>query len=230
VGLDVVIGYQVSWILMFADYSRYTVSARASAAAVFLALALTGLWLMPVGLLAARAAGSSDPGAMVLALGLGGGGALLMVLASVTTNFVNIYLSALAWKSFAPSARPRLSVWAIGLVGASLSLFSRAWLDRYADFMLLLGGLLVPVGGLLLARFFLLRRPVEVGCLYDEAGPHAGWRAALPGLAAWALGAAVYHLAAPGGGTLPALVAAALGYVLLARRPPVQHRGGGVAT
>jgi purine-cytosine permease-like protein len=31
-GLDVVIGYQVSWILMFADYSRYTRSARGSAA------------------------------------------------------------------------------------------------------------------------------------------------------------------------------------------------------
>jgi cytosine permease len=30
-GLDVVIGYQVSWILMFADYSRYTASARRGA-------------------------------------------------------------------------------------------------------------------------------------------------------------------------------------------------------
>ena len=34
-GLDVVIGYQVSWILMFADYSRYTRSVRGSAVAVF---------------------------------------------------------------------------------------------------------------------------------------------------------------------------------------------------
>jgi purine-cytosine permease-like protein len=69
-GFDVVVGYQVSWILMFADYSRYTASARASGWAVFLALALSSLWLMPVGLAAARAAGSSDPGAMVFGLGL----------------------------------------------------------------------------------------------------------------------------------------------------------------
>ena len=37
-GLDVVVAYQVSWILMFADYSRYTASTR-RAWSVFLGLA-----------------------------------------------------------------------------------------------------------------------------------------------------------------------------------------------
>jgi NCS1 family nucleobase:cation symporter-1 len=95
-GLDVVIGYQVSWILMFADYSRYTSSGRASALAVFLGLALTALWFMPLGLLAARVAGSTDPGLMMSALGLGAAGGVLMALGTLTTNFVNIYISALA--------------------------------------------------------------------------------------------------------------------------------------
>jgi cytosine permease len=216
-GFDVVVGYQVSWILMFADYSRYTASARTGAAAVFLGLALTSLWLMPVGFLAARAAGSTDPGGMVFALGLGAGGALLMVLASVTTNFVNIYLSALAWKSLSPAASDRGPVWTIGLVGAGLSLFSRAWLDRYADFMVVLGSLLVPVGGILLARFFLVREPVDVAALYAREGPHAGVRAALPGLVAWAVGAAAYFVAGAAGGTLPSLAGAALAYVVLSR-------------
>ena len=217
-GFDVVVGYQVSWILMFADYSRYTASARASGWAVFLALALSSLWLMPVGLAAARAAGSSDPGAMVFGLGLSASGALLITLATVTTNFVNIYLSALAWKSLLPRASEHASVWAIGLIGAALSLFSRAWLDRYADFMLLIGGALVPVGGILLVRFFLVDRPVDVEALYARGGAHDGWRAAAPGVIAWAIGAAVYFGAQRWGGTLPALVAAALAYAALARR------------
>lgn len=172
-GLDIVIGYQVSWILMFADYSRYTASAGRGALAVFLGLALTALWFMPLGYAAARAAGSADPGAMMEAVHLGGWGAVLLALATLTTNFVNIYLSALAWKSIFPKAGDRLSVWSIGLIGAALSLASGAWLDRYADFMLLLGGVLVPVGGVLLARFFLVRRPVAVADLYDSAGPYA---------------------------------------------------------
>ena len=103
-GLDVVIGYQVSWILMFADYSRYTRSVRGSAIAVFLGLAVTSAWMMPLGAIAARAAGTSDPGAMLDAVGLGAAGALLLTLATLTTNFVNIYMSSLAWKSLAPRA------------------------------------------------------------------------------------------------------------------------------
>jgi len=218
-GLDVVVGYQISWILMFADYSRYPASAAASAAAVFLGLALTSLWFMPLGLLAARAAGSPDPGAMLTALGLGLSGAVLMALGTVTTNFVNIYLSALAWKSLFPRASERTSVWSIGIIGTVLSLFSRAWLDRYADFMLVLGGLLVPVGGILLARFFVLRAPVDVGALYDAEGPQSSWRAAAPGLVAWTAGAIIYTAAGAVGGTVPALLVAALTYVAVSRVP-----------
>jgi purine-cytosine permease-like protein len=207
-GLDVVIGYQVSWLLIFGDYPRYTRSPGKATAAVFLGLALTSLWFLPLGFVAARAAGSTNPGAMLAAAGIGGLGAVLLALATLTTNFVNIYMSALAWKSLVPAARDRASVWTIGLVGAALSLFS-GWLERYADFMLLLGGLLVPVGGVLLAHFFLLRKPVAVSDLYSTTGPqsrHGGF--AIPGMCGWAAGAAAYFLAGATGGTLPALAAA----------------------
>jgi len=212
-GLDVVIAYQVSWILMFADYSRYTASASRGAGAVFLGLGLTSLWFMSLGFLSARAAGSADPAAMLAAIGLGGWGALLIALASLTTNFVNVYLSALAWRSLFPGSGESIAVWLAGGVGAGLGLLSRAWLERYADFMLVLGAALVPVGGILLARFFLINRPVDVAALYDQRSP----RLSLPGLLAWALGAAIYSLSGPWGGTLPSLAAAMLVYAALDR-------------
>lgn len=208
-GLDVVVGYQVSWILMFADYSRYTASARRGAAAVFLGLGLTSLWFMSVGVVSARLAGSADPGAMLAALGLGAWGAALMTLATVTTNFVNVYLSALAWRSLLPGTRPLVAVWSVGLVGTALGL-SRAWLDRYADLMALLGTVLVPVGGVLVSRLLLTRKAVDPQSLY--APPPGPWhrRFAWSALLAWALGVAAYRLALPVGGTLPALVTALL--------------------
>jgi len=208
-GLDIVIGYQVSWILMFADYSRYTRSAGKGALAAFLGLAVTSLWFMPLGFAAARAASSSDPGAMLAAVHLEATGAALLILATLTTNFVNSYLSALAWKSLFPRMREGVTVWSIGIVGAFLSLLSRLWLERFAAFMLLLGGILVPVGGVLLARFFLVRREVDVSALYEKPGPFAATGGfSVPGLAAWALGGAAYYAAAPVGGTLPSLAAA----------------------
>jgi NCS1 family nucleobase:cation symporter-1 len=211
VGLDVVVGYQVSWILMFADYSRYTASARKGAAAVFLGLSLPSLWLMSTGVLLSAAVGSRDPAGLLEGARLGVAEAVLLALATITTNFVNVYLSALAWKSVFPAAADAASVWAIGIVGAALSLLSREWLVRYSDFMLLLGSVLVPAGGVLLARFLLVEEPVEAASLYDPHGPHAGLRAA--GVGAWALGALAYHVAGPFGSTLPALVVAVSSYL-----------------
>ena len=206
-GLDVVIGYQVSWILMFADYSRYTRSARGSAIAVFLGLALTSAWMMPLGAIAARAAGTSDPGAMLDALGLGAAGAVLLTLATITTNFVNIYMSSLAWKSLVPRARDGVVVWSIGIGGTALGALPGAWLEQYAGFMIVLGAMLVPVGGLLIAHYYL--QPVQVdepfiAQLYDAGGPFRG--VLMPGVAAWAAGALAFFASESIGGTLPALV------------------------
>jgi len=209
-GLDIVVGYQVSWILMFADYSRYTTSERTSAMAVFLGLLLTSLWMMPLGLAAARLAGSQDPGAMMHAIGLGWAGAVLMVLATVTTNFVNIYMSGLAWKSLFPRAGDQWSVWSIGLIGTALGLVYGSWLDRYSDFMVMLGGVLIPVGGVLLAHFRLGAARTLVSDLYTPDGPYRGVNIA--GVMAWAAGAAVYFVARPWGGTLPGLLTAVFVY------------------
>jgi purine-cytosine permease-like protein len=216
-GLDIVVGYQVSWILMFADYSRYTASPRRASGAVFLGLALTSLWLMPLGVMAARAAASADPGAMLGALKLGLSGAVLMTVATVTTNFVNIYMSSLALRSLWPRAGDQMTVWSTGLLGAALSLFSAAWLDRYASVMVVLGGVLVPVGGILVARFYLLRKPVEVRSLYGESSAECP-RFDAAGIAAWAAGGATYYLASGIGGTIPSLVVAVGTYLAIASR------------
>ena len=47
----------------------YAVARAAAPTAVFLGLALTSAWMMPLGAIAARAAGSTDPGAMLSAVG-----------------------------------------------------------------------------------------------------------------------------------------------------------------
>jgi NCS1 family nucleobase:cation symporter-1 len=212
-GLDVVAGYQVSWLLMFADYPRFVRSASGAAGAVFLGLSLTALWFMPLGLVAAALAGSADPGAMVLTVGLGWWGATLVTLATLTTNFVNIYMSALALKSLWPSVRDRAAVWLIGGVGAALGLLSTAWIDRFAAFTLLLAGAFVPIGGILLAHYSVLRRPVLVPDLYDPHGPFGWRRPPIAGAAAWLAGAIVFYVAQPIGGALPSLVGAMVVYV-----------------
>jgi NCS1 family nucleobase:cation symporter-1 len=215
-GLDVVIGYQVSWLLMFADYSRYTRSPRAAATAVFTGLALPALWLMPVGWNLARIAGSDDPGTMLAAAGVGWWTAILVALATVTTNFVNIYLSSLAWRTLSHWGGNRSTgagtVWTIGLIGTALGLVSAGWLTRFAELMTWIGAILVPVGGVFLAHFVVRRRPLDIDTLYDRRRVPAF---SIPGMAAWLCGVVVYKLAAPIGATLPALGTSVLLYLAL---------------
>ena len=186
---------------MFADYSRYTASGRRSAAGrVPRAWPLTSLWFMPLGTAGRRGRRAAPTrGPCSARCGCGAAGAVLMALGTLTTNFVNIYLSALAWKSLCPSTLRRRSVWSIGLVGSRPGPLSRAWLDRYGDLMLVLGGLLVPVGGILLARFFWMSEAVDVRCALSRTAPRGRARRSV----AWALGAAAYYAASALGGTLP---------------------------
>jgi len=218
-GLDIVAGYQVTWLLMFADYPRFVRSPRGAGIAVFLGLALTGLWFMPLGFIASMAAQSSDPGAMVTAVGIGWWGALLLALATLTTNFVNIYMSALAFKSLMPSVPDSPAVWLIGGVGAALGLLSTRWIEQFANLTLLLAGAFVPIGGILLAHYFVLRRHVDVPSLYAAEGPYRtnhGWSTA--GTVAWIGGAGVFYGTQRIGASLPTLAASILIYVVLARR------------
>ncbi len=214
-GLDVVAGYQVSWLLMFADYSRFTRSSRTSVWAVWLGLTLTAWWLMPLGWALARLAGSTDPGAMLAAAGTGAAATLLITLATVTTNFVNIYLSSLAWRSVMPAIPERTAVWSVGLVGTALGAVSGVWLERFASFMTVVGALLVPVGGVLVAHFVVRRRWPRVPDLYDASGPLAGVR--WTGMMAWAAGVATYAAFAGSGATAPGFATAVVAYLLLER-------------
>ena len=216
-GLDIVAGYQVSWLLMFADYPRFVKSARSAGVAVFFGLALTAAWFMPLGLVSSALAHSADPGAMVFALGVGWWGAVLLALATLTTNFVNIYMSALALKSLRPETRDAAAVWVIGGVGAALGLLSNAWIEQFAGLTLLLAGAFVPIGGILLAHYFVLGQQVHVPDLYDARGPYTarrGW--SIAGTAAWAIGALVFYLAQSIGSALPSLLASIVVYVAIA--------------
>src|SRR5262249_4600134 len=163
-------------------------------------------------------------------------------LGTVTTNFVNIYMSSLAWKSLAPRAHDGAVVWSIGLIGTALSALPGVWLEQYTNFMVVLGGLLVPVGGVLAAHYYLTDARADdslTAALYDSEGPFGGVSAA--GLTAWVAGAAVDFRAnrgSGGGGDLPGRLTGVGGGVVAggggedpspaSRRPPARHPGEGL--
>ena len=135
------------------------------------------------------------------------------------TNFVNIYMSSLAWKSLFPRARDAAVIWSIGLIGTALSAVPGVWLEQYTHFMTALAAVLVPVGGVLVAHYYIGQSEFTdqpIAELYDTRGPFRGVNIA--GIAAWTAGAIAFFAADRLGGTIPALIASIVVYVTLRRR------------
>ena len=169
---------------------------------MFAGLAVPALWLMPVGWNLARIAGSDDPGTMLAAAGVGWWTAALVALATVTTNFVNIYLSSLAWRTLSPRSTGAGSVWTIGIDrhGARPGVVRMADAVRGADGAARIG----PRPGRRRVPRALRgdATPIDVDAVY---APRSLPAFNVAGIAAWVAGFIVYKLAAPIGATLPAL-------------------------
>jgi cytosine/uracil/thiamine/allantoin permease len=88
----------------------------------------------------------------------------------------------------------------------------------FADFTIVLACLLVPVGGILLAHNFVLRRVVVVDEFYDRRGRYrqrGGW--SIAGLAAWIAGAITFYMSTSMGGVLPSLAVTIVVYAAIDR-------------
>lgn len=239
---DIVIAMSVSWLPLVADYSRFAVKGRAGASGTFWGYTIGGVWMYGVGLLVAASTGSSSPDQMVVTV-MGGAGVAwaiaavcLVLLATVTTTFLDIYSTVVSAQSLLPRLPEKSGTLAIGVIGTVVAL--RLDVFGYQQFLEAIGAVFLPVFTIVLIDYFCLsQRQIRTsqlatpGAAYWFTGGY-NWRALL----AWAAGFIVYDWArgfssigyfaklagatcsSPPwacGASLPCIAAAALCYVLL---------------
>ncbi len=105
--------------------------------------------------------------------------------------FANIYSTAVSIQNLFPRVSARLLSTLVGIVVIALAISID--LVQYENFLLLIGGIFVPVFGIFLADYFALsRRRYEVARLYEVSGAGFG----LLAIAIWAAGFFIYACAA----------------------------------
>ena len=93
-------------------------------------------------------------------------------------------------------------------------------MEQYENFLLLIGAMFIPLFGVVLTDYFIIRkRKLSTEDIYRIGGAYWYYKGFnLKALAAWAVGFIVYEVIAikgiPIGGSLPSLFAAALCYYL----------------
>jgi putative hydroxymethylpyrimidine transporter CytX len=206
--VDLVIAMPVSWIPLVADYNRFARRAVGSGVGTYGGYLLANVWFYSLGALLILGAGGgpSVTGIADAIVSLTGGVLVLVVLLVGETDeaFADIYSAAVSSQNLVPRLNQRigvLSVAALGVAGA-------AWLfglpgggvDTYEFFLFLIGSVFVPLFGVFLADYFVLRRGTTYRHrdLFDSRGPYryaGGFNVAA--LAAWVVGFGVYHWIAP---------------------------------
>lgn len=171
-----------------------------------------------VGGLAALATGEGQMLELMLSLGLGLGAFALVLGGSWTINALNLYSAVLSIGTSLPKVRRAALTIACGIGGTVAAWFNI--LDHFLTFLFYLAIIFIPVAGIIIVDFFLIRPTAyEAAALGDEPAVRT------EALVAWAAGASISVLAELGYFTLTriaavdAILVAGFLYAALAWRP-----------
>lgn len=215
-GLDLVIAMPISWMPLVADYSRSARSTRSAFWNTWWGYFLVSSWMYVLGLQVAILTGTLDPGQLILdamgRLGLALPALIMVVFSTITSDFPDVYSATCSLLNISQRISARTVMWIAG--AASILVAIVFPMDQYENFLLFIGAMFIPLFGVVLTDYFILRRgKLAVDAIYEESGAYwyrNGYN--LAALAAWAVGFGVYEtialLKVPVGGSIPSMLVA----------------------
>jgi putative hydroxymethylpyrimidine transporter CytX len=186
---DIVIALPVSWFPLAADYTRHVRTGRAAFTGTSVGYGLATVAFFALGALALSAYGKGglDVIDALLAVKLGFLAVLVLVVVEVDEAFANIYSTAISAQNLSPRLDRRLLAVVVGAIATVLAF--TVDIGAYEPFLFLIGAVFVPLVGVFVVAYFLLRRSAW------DVSETAPARPLL--LLAWAAGFVAYQLTLP---------------------------------
>jgi nucleobase:cation symporter-1, NCS1 family len=159
---DVVVATAISWTVLSADFNRNAKTQLGGIFGTVIGYTASTSIAMSLGATAAAYAQLKGGGAQgfdpaVLVENFGLPAALVVFLSVMATNTLVVYGMVMSYLDL----RPESNFLASALVIGAISIVGALWqgiLDRFLDFLLLIGTFFVPVFAIMLADYYLLRR------------------------------------------------------------------------
>ncbi len=224
-GLDLVIAMPISWLPLVADYSRFARRGAGAFWSTWWGYFLVSSWMFVLGLMATLVTGTAEPHIQMLelmgALGLAVPALLMVVFSTITSDFPDLYSATCSMLNVSEKIGAKTFLWITGIVSILVALVFP--MERYESFLYFIGAMFVPLFGIVLTDYFLIRkRTLDLEELYQTQGAY--WYSNgfnLTALFAWAVGFATYKLIETLqygiGASLPSIVVASVLYYCLTR-------------
>jgi putative hydroxymethylpyrimidine transporter CytX len=226
-GIDLAIAMPLSWVPLVADYSRFAESGRGTFWGTYTGFFLTSVWAYVIGAFWALTTGADNPVAAIGTVAFGLVALGLITVHETDNAFADLYSAVLSTQNVGIKTRQWPLAIAFGAISTALAfviaLVPATLVSGYQSFLLLIGSVFIPLFGVVLVDYFVVRRSrLEVDELYLKTGGFwfrggVSWKAVL----AWIVGFAVYHLfynvtlLQGFGSSIPSLGCAAALYALL---------------
>lgn len=154
-GLEVAVVMPLSWLPLISDYTRFAKTKLGGAGGSWVGYFFGSSWMYIIGLGAAIIATDSDPSAMLLAANLGIVALGIIVLATVTTTFLDAYSAGVTFLNIFPNLNEKSVALVMTAIGTSIAIVVN--IEQYESFLYAIGSVFAPLFAILLTDYFLLK-------------------------------------------------------------------------
>ncbi len=195
----------LSWLPVISDYTKDVEKPVRATAVSAIAYSLASFWMYFIGLEIASAGIGNDIAQAILLAGLGIPGIIIVVLSTVTTNFLAANSAGESAKAIVHKINPKITGVVVSAISAVLAI--SGIMDHYISFLYLIASVFAPMAAVLLVSFF-----------FDKQG-RTGKAFWLWNLFAWLAGFVVYQVTVRldsiflGPTLVSVLVSAAISYI-----------------
>jgi len=153
--LELAVVMPLSWLPLISDYTRFAKTKRGGAGGSWLGYFFGSSWMYMIGLGAAIISSDPDPSAMLLAANLGIVALGIIVLATVTTTFLDAYSAGVTFLNIFPKLNEKMVALVMTAIGTGLAIIVN--IEQYQDFLYAIGSVFAPLFAILLTDYFLLK-------------------------------------------------------------------------
>jgi putative hydroxymethylpyrimidine transporter CytX len=220
--LDLVIAMPVSWMPLVADYNRFSKKSKSALWGTFIGFTMTNILFYFGGILL----GTSDILAIVVAIQAMFFGflMLLLIVDEADNAFADVYSASVSTQDIFPKISQKHLI--VGFTALSAILAMVVSIDQYELFLLLIGAIFVPLFGVVLTDYYIVKRQKYTEQMLYVPQNRLG--IGVPAIIAWTLGALLNYILSPLspiyipqlpaiGATIPSLAAASLIYLAITK-------------
>lgn len=146
----------LSWLPLISDYTRYAKTTRDGAVGSFVGYMFGSTWMYVIGLGAALAFNEYDPVAVLMSANLGLFAVGIVVLATVTTTFMDAYSGGISATTIFPKLKGKQIAIVLTVIGTLLAIVFP--IEKYEGFLYTIGSCFAPLYAILLTDYFLMKR------------------------------------------------------------------------